>query len=133
MYAQYGIVAVRGCEVEGYVGADGHLIDEQFDEHPSLSKTNNRTLRVCLDTNQFYNDQVCAMCVFLCACMFELGCVLLITGLDSCCCELQNNIQAGAPNIYDVMHVIVRRDARENNFKAVLESIRDLMNGACVV
>ena len=37
-------------------------------------------------------------------------------------------MRQGGPNVYDTFHVIMRRDPRENNFKAVLESIRDLMN-----
>ena len=35
--------------------------------------------------------------------------------------------------LYDSINVIVRRKPEENNFKAVLETIRDLMNTKCVV
>jgi intron-binding protein aquarius len=42
-------------------------------------------------------------------------------------------MEAGAPNIYEMFNLIVRRDPKENNFKAVLESIRDLMNTQCAV
>nr|XP_027195833.1 RNA helicase aquarius-like [Dermatophagoides pteronyssinus] len=36
-------------------------------------------------------------------------------------------------DIYDSFNVLVRRKPKENNFKAVLETIRDLMNTKCVV
>ncbi|CAG2165096.1 unnamed protein product [Oppiella nova] len=36
-------------------------------------------------------------------------------------------------DIYDTFNIIVRRKPKENNFKAVLETIRDLMNTECVV
>ncbi|UXI21280.1 cAMP-dependent protein kinase inhibitor beta-like [Sarcoptes scabiei] len=36
-------------------------------------------------------------------------------------------------DIYDSFNILVRRKPKENNFKAVLETIRDLMNTKCVV
>ena len=36
-------------------------------------------------------------------------------------------------DVYDSFNVIMRRKPKENNFKAVLETIRDLMNTDCVV
>lgn len=36
-------------------------------------------------------------------------------------------------DIYDSFNILVRRKPKENNFKAVLETIRDLMNTDCVV
>ncbi|OTF73724.1 intron-binding protein aquarius-like protein [Euroglyphus maynei] len=36
-------------------------------------------------------------------------------------------------DIYDSFNILVRRNPKENNFKAVLETIRDLMNTKCVV
>lgn len=35
--------------------------------------------------------------------------------------------------MHGTFNVLLRRDPRENNFKAVLETIRDLMNAHCVV
>lgn len=34
---------------------------------------------------------------------------------------------------YETFNIILRRKPKENNFKAVLETIRDLMNTECVV
>lgn len=36
-------------------------------------------------------------------------------------------------DVYETFNVILRRKPKENNFKAVLETIRDLMNTNCVV
>jgi len=41
--------------------------------------------------------------------------------------------EAGQLNVYDTFNVFLRRDPKGNNFKAVLETIRDLMNTDCVV
>jgi intron-binding protein aquarius len=35
--------------------------------------------------------------------------------------------------VYGTFNVLMRRKPKENNFKAILESIRDLMNETCVV
>jgi intron-binding protein aquarius len=39
----------------------------------------------------------------------------------------------GDEDIYDTFNILIRRKPKENNFKAVLETIRDLMNTECVV
>ena len=39
---------------------------------------------------------------------------------------------AGAPDVYETFNVLMRRKSKENNFKAVLETIRDVMNVAAV-
>ena len=36
-------------------------------------------------------------------------------------------------DVYETFNIIMRRKPKENNFKAVLETIRDLMNTDCVV
>jgi intron-binding protein aquarius len=41
--------------------------------------------------------------------------------------------EKGAENVYGTFNVLMRRKPKENNFKAILESIRDLMNETCVV
>ncbi|KAL3868820.1 hypothetical protein ACJMK2_041579 [Sinanodonta woodiana] len=43
------------------------------------------------------------------------------------------NTVNGAEDVYETFNVIMRRKPKENNFKAVLETIRDLMNTECVV
>ena len=39
----------------------------------------------------------------------------------------------GAEDVYATFNVLMRRKPKENNFKAVLETIRELMNTSCVV
>ena len=41
--------------------------------------------------------------------------------------------KGGNDDVYKSFNLIMRRKAKENNFKAVLETIRDLMNTKCVV
>ena len=43
------------------------------------------------------------------------------------------NHAAGKTDVYDTFNILLRRNAKENNFKAVLETIRDLMNCESVV
>lgn len=46
--------------------------------------------------------------------------------------DMENSVH-GKEDVYDTFNVIMRRKPKENNFKAVLETIRDLMNTKCVV
>ncbi|XP_052205686.1 uncharacterized protein LOC127810317 [Diospyros lotus] len=41
--------------------------------------------------------------------------------------------EKGAEDVYGNFNVLIRRKPKENNFKAILESIRDLMNETCIV
>ncbi|TPX49552.1 hypothetical protein SeMB42_g02582 [Synchytrium endobioticum] len=112
----YGIRYVRGGEVVDFVGQDGHTgedyvkiemppsepifsrrphIDYYKDDRPNLD----RTLRIALDTSQYYAD-------------------------------VNDRSKQDA---YDYFTILVRRKPKENNFKAVLETIRDLMQSDLVV
>ncbi|XP_046849502.1 RNA helicase aquarius-like isoform X2 [Xenia sp. Carnegie-2017] len=39
----------------------------------------------------------------------------------------------GKEDVYETFNIVIRRKPKENNFKAVLETIRDLMNTECIV
>ena len=39
----------------------------------------------------------------------------------------------GSEDVYETFNLIMRRKPKENNFKAVLETIRDMINTECVV
>ncbi|KAK4406328.1 RNA helicase aquarius [Sesamum angolense] len=41
--------------------------------------------------------------------------------------------EKGADDVYGTFNILMRRKPKENNFKAILESIRDLMNETCIV
>ena len=47
--------------------------------------------------------------------------------------DMARSLQAGAEDVYDTFNIFMRRKPKENNFKAVLETIRDLINTRCVV
>ncbi|EDQ85935.1 uncharacterized protein MONBRDRAFT_38574 [Monosiga brevicollis MX1] len=98
----YGVVAVRGCEVEGMLDAQGQLIDEYADKAPTLSKSRERTFRLLLDPNQYQQD-------------------------------IEASMHGEGYDVYSTFNVFVRRNSKENNFKAVLETIRSLMNAQTVV
>lgn len=44
-----------------------------------------------------------------------------------------DQLHAGGDDVYEEFNIIMRRKPKENNFKAVLETIRHLMNTECVV
>ena len=44
-----------------------------------------------------------------------------------------DRVSQGGEDVYDSFNILMRRKPKENNFKAVLETIRDLMNTDCVV
>ncbi|XP_023216300.1 intron-binding protein aquarius-like [Centruroides sculpturatus] len=46
--------------------------------------------------------------------------------------DMDKNVQ-GKEDVYETFNIIMRRKPKENNFKAVLQTIRDLMNTECVV
>ena len=46
---------------------------------------------------------------------------------------MSKTLKGDNEDVYKSFNLILRRKAKENNFKAVLETIRDLMNTKCVV
>lgn len=59
----------------------------------------------------------------------------VVLALDTAQYQMDVNAIAekDAEDIYKTFNVLMRRKPKENNFKAILESIRDLMNEACIV
>lgn len=47
--------------------------------------------------------------------------------------DMTSSIQSNTEDPYETFNIIMRRKPKENNFKAVLETIRNLMNTECVV
>lgn len=47
--------------------------------------------------------------------------------------EDMDQVNKGLDDIYETFNILIRRKPKENNFKAVLETIRELMNTECVV
>ncbi|RNA15940.1 intron-binding aquarius [Brachionus plicatilis] len=100
---QMGLLCVRGCEIEGMLGPEGKLIEEG----PMYSKPKftdaSRTYRVHLDRNQYKIDNEKFVAT------------------------------KSKEDLYTTFNVFIRRRPKENNFKSILESIRDLMNTNFVV
>ncbi|XP_065323209.1 RNA helicase aquarius-like [Gordionus sp. m RMFG-2023] len=113
---EFGVKYVRGCEVEGMLDADGKVIEESGPtqrEKISLPKGPTRTWRVYLDANQYSID-------------FQN-----LADLSSDDSILENPARISSSEIsYDetCFHVLMRRKPKENNFKAVLATIRRIMN-----
>ncbi|KAL4443940.1 hypothetical protein ABPG75_011677 [Micractinium tetrahymenae] len=103
---KYGLQYVRGCEVIEIRDEDGKLM-------------NDFTGRTRLDERTP-----------------PAGVVRTITvALDTAQYQMDMNYMAkeGSEDVYGTFNMLLRRKAKENNFKAVLESIRDLMNEDCVL
>ncbi|MCL7038418.1 hypothetical protein MKW94_005183, partial [Papaver nudicaule] len=47
--------------------------------------------------------------------------------------DVNDIAEKGADDVYGTFNILLRRKPKENNFKAILESIRDLMNESCIV
>ena len=47
--------------------------------------------------------------------------------------DMEKTTNEGTRDVYDTFNIFMRRRPKENNFKAVLETIRELMNTVCVV
>lgn len=47
--------------------------------------------------------------------------------------DVSDIAEKGAEDVYGTFNILMRRKPKENNFKAILESIRDLMNETCIV
>lgn len=47
--------------------------------------------------------------------------------------DVNSIAEKGAEDVYGTFNILMRRKPKENNFKAILDSIRDLMNEYCIV
>ncbi|KZV18920.1 intron-binding protein aquarius-like [Dorcoceras hygrometricum] len=47
--------------------------------------------------------------------------------------DVSDMAEKGLEDVYGTFNILMRRKPKENNFKAILESIRDLMNESCIV
>eukprot|EP01103_Thecamoeba_quadrilineata_P002733 TRINITY_DN1262_c0_g2_i1.p1 TRINITY_DN1262_c0_g2~~TRINITY_DN1262_c0_g2_i1.p1 ORF type:complete len:1382 (+),score=283.84 TRINITY_DN1262_c0_g2_i1:49-4194(+) len=96
---QFGLVFVRGGEVEEVLDETGKVLDER--SYNSDRTGTRRTYRLLLDSNQYQQD-------------------------------LALQAEKGV-DVYKTFNLLMRRKPKENNFKAILETIRDLMNSNCAV
>lgn len=112
---------MRGCEVIELRDADGKPMNDfsgrSNREQWTPPKGTERTLVVALDTAQ-YQVRLCNVC----ACS-----VPSLTAVASQI-DVTRQVEAGGPDVYAGLNLLVRRKPKENNFKAILDCIRDLMS-----
>ena len=109
----------------------GRLIDDTPEEKPPMTG-NQRTYRVWLDTRQYQEDMTSA----LAGKEVSQGGWEGRGGVDgSRGGERRGDLihASTTQDVYECFNVMMRRKPKENNFKAVLSTIRDLMNTDCVV
>ncbi|GAA27332.2 intron-binding protein aquarius [Clonorchis sinensis] len=144
---QVGLVYVRGCEIEGQVDKEGKLVPDEErlgflptkgGEKPNLMDTL-PTWRVRLDPAQYQMDAERLKAEQTRGEVLRAKVVRAkregrsaeeISALEAQAAEAD---QHNPEDLYDTFNVLVRRKPKENNFKAVLETIRDLMNTRSVV
>ncbi|CAH8493790.1 unnamed protein product [Heterobilharzia americana] len=132
---QVGLHYVRGCEIEGQVDKEGKLVPDEErlgflplkGEKPSLVETL-PTWRVRLDPVQYQRGEVIRSKVI--RAKREGRTAEEIQVLQA---QAEEADQSAPEDLYDTFNVLIRRKPKENNFKAVLETIRDLMNIRSVV
>ena len=98
-----GLMYVRGCEVEGMLDENGRVVEEFGMDAKERPKFTS--------SSRTYR--------------VLLDCNQYREDMDM--------TSQGGEDVYSTFNVLMRRKPKENNFKAVLETIRDLMNTACVV
>ncbi|GAB2209722.1 hypothetical protein Drorol1_Dr00026945 [Drosera rotundifolia] len=101
-----GLQYVRGCEVIEIHDEDGTLM-------------NDFTGRVKRDEWKPPKGELRTVTVALDTAQYHMD----VTGIA----------EKGAEDVYGSFNIMMRRKPKENNFKAILESIRDLMNETCLV
>ncbi|KAL6742113.1 hypothetical protein Aduo_015304 [Ancylostoma duodenale] len=100
---QIQVTYVRGCEIEGMIGQDGQVIEE-FESYEKKPQIQG-------DLRRFR--------VFLDPNQYRI--------------DMENRVEKGAEDVYYTFNLVVRRDPKTNNFKAVLATMRQLLNTECVV
>ncbi|KAE9418231.1 hypothetical protein Angca_003479 [Angiostrongylus cantonensis] len=100
---QIQVTYVRGCEIEGMMDQNGQVIEE-FEAYEKKPQIQG-------DIRKYR--------VFLDPNQYRI--------------DMENRLEKGAEDIYYTFNLVVRRDPKTNNFKAVLATMRQLLNTECVV
>lgn len=129
--SQFGVVHVRGAQVLEILDEQEKIISDKdvdvvssLDKNKARSTGNNRTLRVLLDPSQYTEDL-----------KLKINHSLQTDSLqtDSIKTDSIKTDSIKTENLYRSFNILMRRNSKENNFKAVLETIRNLMNSNFVV
>uniref|UniRef100_A0A0K0D9B0 Intron-binding protein aquarius n=1 Tax=Angiostrongylus cantonensis TaxID=6313 RepID=A0A0K0D9B0_ANGCA len=95
---QIQVTYVRGCEIEGMMDQNGQVIEE-FEAYEKKPQIQG-------DIRKYR--------VFLDPNQYRI--------------DMENRLEKGAEDIYYTFNLVVRRDPKTNNFKAVLATMRQLLN-----
>ncbi|XP_030532350.1 RNA helicase aquarius [Rhodamnia argentea] len=101
-----GLQSVRGCEIIEIRDEEGTLM-------------NDFTGRIKRDEWKPPKGELRTVTVALDAAQYHM--------------DVTDIAEKGSEDVYGTFNVLMRRKPKENNFKAILESIRDLMNEYCIV
>ncbi|KAK3422889.1 hypothetical protein EUGRSUZ_G03254 [Eucalyptus grandis] len=101
-----GLQYVRGCEIIEIRDEDGTLM-------------NDFTGRIKRDEWKPPKGELRTVTVALDAAQYHM--------------DVTDIAEKGSEDVYGTFNILMRRKPKENNFKAILESIRDLMNEYCIV
>ncbi|KAJ1985419.1 hypothetical protein H4R34_000073 [Dimargaris verticillata] len=109
----FGVQYVRGCEVSAVLDDEGKPVDERGKPKDEQQRPQGptRTYRVLLDTNQYAQD------------MAQFSDRPPNRGATNDASAVSSDHE----DVYETFNVLIRRKPEENNFKAVLETMRDLM------
>ncbi|KAH8859390.1 RNA helicase aquarius [Schistosoma japonicum] len=144
--SQVGLHYVRGCEIEGQVDKEGKLVPDEErlgflplkGEKPNLVDTL-PTWRVRLDPVQYQTDVDHLKAEQMRAEVLRSKVIRAkregrtAEEIQVLQAQVDEAEQVSPEDLYDTFNVLIRRKPKENNFKAVLETIRDLMNIRSVV
>jgi intron-binding protein aquarius len=104
--ADFCLTYIRGAEVVGMLDEDGKIINRLNPDAKGLPRGHVRRVRVHIDPQQYAVDAAARQ------------------GRQGA----EEGSSGGGDSVYSSFNVIMKRKAQENNFKAVLECIRQLMN-----
>jgi intron-binding protein aquarius len=111
--SKYGVIHVRGCEVQCVMDSERTIISDPNPgkKPPRIAEGNNRIAKVWLDPAQYKID------------LDRMDKKEKLNAPVG-----QEEKQSDGEDVYGSLNLIIRRKAKENNFKAVMETIRDLLN-----
>jgi hypothetical protein len=134
---RFGLQHVRGCEVIELRDAEGKLMNDFTGrarrEQWSPPKGTERTLLVALDTAQYQVRTwyiAAASCGGCKARAHTRGLTLHMLFVQM---DVTRQVESAGPDVYAGLNLLVRRKPKENNFKAILECIRDLLGETTAV
>ncbi|CAG8601288.1 9980_t:CDS:10 [Paraglomus brasilianum] len=104
--SHFGLKYVRGCEISAIIGDDGKPIDE-------VGKPRVEDRRPKISGNH--------------------RTIRVLLDTNQYQIDISNYSMKKEEDVYETFNVLMRRKPKENNFKAVLETIRDLMQSELVV